>query len=106
VVTLKVDRTSIRPNATDQVRFTVLADDEDVTASASILRRGESETKLEGTTFSTDKSGDYTFYATYRNERSAEVAVHAAAGSVTLRADRSTIYADGNEAVSFTHKIA
>ncbi len=102
VVTLNVDRTSIRPNATDQVRFTVLADDEDVTSSASILRRGESETKLEGTTFSTDKSGDYTFYATYHNERSAEVAVHAAAGSVTLRADRSTIYADGNEAVTFT----
>lgn len=102
VVTLKVDRTSIRPGTADQVHFTVLADDEDVTASSSILRRGESETKLEGTTFSADKSGDYTFYAIYRNERSAEVAVHAAAGSVTLRADRSAIHADGNEAVAFT----
>ena len=102
VVTLKADRTSIRPNNMDQVRFTVLADDVDVTASAAITRRGEGDMKLDGATFSTDKSGEYTFYATYQNERSPEVGIHAGAENVTLTVDRTSIHADGSEAATFT----
>lgn len=102
VITLRADRASIRPNGTDQVHFTVMADDEDVTSTAAILRHGESETKLASNAFAIDKSGEYTFYATYQNERSPEVNIHVGAESVVLKADRSTIHADGNEAVTFT----
>ena len=105
VVTLRADRDSIRANGTDRVRFTVTADDEDVTADAVITRRGETETKLDGRDFTTEQSGQYTFYATYREERSEEVTVRVAAESVTLIADRQSIRADGREAVTFTVRL-
>lgn len=102
VIKLTADKPSLKPNGTDIIRFTVKADDEDVTSSAVITLKGEDETKLESHSFSTEKSGTYTFYATYDGEQSQKITIRSATEAVTLILNKNKIKADGVEEVVFT----
>ena len=102
VIKLTVDKTSLKPNGTDIVRFTVKADEEDVTSSAVITLKGEDETKLENHDFSTEKSGTYTFYATYDGEQSEKITIRSATETVTLTLNKNKIKANDTEEAVFT----
>lgn len=102
VIKLTADKASLKPNGTDMIRFTVKADDEDVTSSAVITLKGEDEKKLESQSFSTEKSGTYTFYATYDGEQSEKITIQSATEVVTLTLNKSEIKANGAEEATFT----
>jgi len=102
VIKLTADKTSLKPNGTDMIRFTVKADEEDVTSSAVITLKGENETKLENHSFSTEKSGTYTFYATYDGEQSEKIMIQSATEAVMLTLNKNEIKANGSEEAAFT----
>ena len=102
VIKLITDKANLKPNGTDIIRFTVKADDEDVTSLAVITLKGENETKLESHSFSTEKSGIYTFYATYNGEQSEKITIRSATEAVTLTLSKSEIKANGSEETVFT----
>ncbi len=104
VIKLTADKTTIRPNGTDAIKFTVKADDKDVTSSAVIMMKGEVETTLDKNVFSTETSGIYTFYATYDGEQSDKLTIQSSTETVILTLDKNEIKADGKETVSFTIK--
>ncbi len=104
VVKLTADKTTIKPNGTDAIKFTVKADDDEVTSSAVIMMKGEVETTLDKNVFSTENSGTYIFYATYDGEQSDKVTIRSSTETVILTLDKNEIKADGKETVSFTVK--
>ncbi|MDR2763600.1 MAG: Omp28-related outer membrane protein [Tannerella sp.] len=78
VLALKADRLTFKADEKDKITFSVTADDEDVTSSASIFRKGEdADEPLEGMTFITDQPGAYRFYATYDEDTTDIVQVEA-----------------------------
>ncbi|MDR1102631.1 MAG: Omp28-related outer membrane protein [Tannerella sp.] len=101
-LSITADRAEIRANGRDAVAFTVLADDEDVTAEAVIVLAGEPETVLESTVFSTRTAKTCTFYATYDGGKSGEISVEALPVILTLNPDRLTFRADEKEEVTFS----
>ncbi|MDR1675501.1 MAG: Omp28-related outer membrane protein [Tannerella sp.] len=102
VLSIAADRAAIKANDRDVVTFTVRADDEDVTAEATIVLAGEPETPLESVSFSTQAADVYTFYATYDGHKSNELAIEATAVVLSITADRSEIRANSRDIVTFT----
>ncbi|MDR2139465.1 MAG: Omp28-related outer membrane protein [Tannerella sp.] len=102
VFSITADRAEIKANNRDVVTFTVRADDEDVTADATIILAGEPETVLESNTFSTKTAETYTFYATCNGGKSNEISVEALPVILALNADRLIFKADEKEKVTFS----
>ncbi|MDR2040787.1 MAG: Omp28-related outer membrane protein [Tannerella sp.] len=69
ILALHADRLTFKANEKEQVTFSVTADEEDVTASASVFRKGEeADEPIEGMTFATDEPGTHRFYAVYDDD--------------------------------------
>ncbi len=109
--TLTADKSEIKADGVDFVTFTV-TDGEDVTTKAKIFNL-TADTELEGNTFSTTEAGDYEFIAEYEGNplKTEIISIKAIAvetpvvPEVVLTADKTTIKADGEDAVTFTVKV-
>ena len=78
IVTLSIDKTSIKANNQDKAIFTVDADGENVTAAATIMMKKEDgDEVIDGHEFVTDNAGTCTFYAVYEDIKSNEVTLQA-----------------------------
>jgi len=78
IVSLSVDKTSIKANNWDKAIFTVMADDDDVTTSAVIMQqRYRDNMMLEYPEFLTDEAASYSFFAIYDEVLSNEINVEA-----------------------------
>jgi len=78
IVTLSVDKTSIRANNSDKAAFIVKADDENVTSSAVIMmKKNWDDEALDAPEFLTDEAASYTFYAIYDDDTTNEVIIEA-----------------------------
>lgn len=88
----------------DTISFAVDCNGDDVT-SQSIIYNAEDDSALDGNTFATTLSGEYTFYAIYEGEKSNSVTfpfVVTDTPPVLLSVSPSTIIADGVEKAIFT----
>ncbi|MBQ8493036.1 MAG: IdeS/Mac family cysteine endopeptidase [Alistipes sp.] len=108
VVTLTADTTSLEVDAT--VTFSIDCNGENVTTASEVFN-ANGNVKLESNTFTTDKEGEYTFYAMYEGEKSNSVVVTfnkksnvVSPDELTLSAEPNTIVADGIEKAIFTLK--
>lgn len=102
-ITLIVDHEFIRANGSEAASFTVLLQDNsgmfhDVTADSDIYIAGN-DTPIEGSKFTTESTGSWTFYALYGLEVSNEVGVSAVAGIADIPADPKP------ESTDFHHRI-
>jgi len=78
VLSLSVDKASIKANNRDKSIFKVKADEEDVTSSAVIMQKtNTTDIELDNNEFITDEATIYTFYATYEDIKSNEINVEA-----------------------------
>jgi hypothetical protein len=78
ILTLSIDKKTIKANNRDKAIFTVAADGETVTNSANIFLKneeGEGDEVIDGHEFVTDISGLNTFYAIYEGVQSNEVSL-------------------------------
>lgn len=73
-------------DGTDNTQFTVLLNDEDVTADAKIYQKG-AKRPMDGYSFATTTEGHYTFFASYKTLMSGEVSVDAVTNMVETPAD-------------------
>ena len=73
-VELIADKSSIKNNGTDEVTFTILVNDVDVTNEATIFNVTENK-NLDGNTFSSTNNGTYVFNATYNDVKSNDITV-------------------------------
>ncbi|MDR3261641.1 MAG: Omp28-related outer membrane protein [Tannerella sp.] len=102
-VVITADRTAIKANDKDRTTFTVTADDQDVTAQATvILAEGETETTLDKASFSTKTAGAYTFHALYDGQKSNEITVEATEVALVITVDRAEIKANDKDMATFT----
>ena len=103
-ILLSTDKTKIKANGTDVVKFTVTADNEDITNEAIIyIKEGEDVIPLENNTFSTLKEGEYEFFAQYQKQTSGNVSIEALISRLSLTADKTTAKTGDNitfEAIS------
>lgn len=104
-LTLLADKTEIYANGTDEVRFTVTLDGEDVTANAMVCI--VDAVCLTEPVFSTETAGSYSFYATYDSDgeicKSDEIAVTANKyAELAIRPSRTKLMNDGKDAATFT----
>ena len=76
VVELVADKTSIKNDGVDKVTFTVLVDGEDRTAESVILSLTFGEEVYEGTTFSSERIGDWIFKARWNDFDSESVIIN------------------------------
>ena len=87
-LTLISSATYIENNGTDQAVFTVLKGKKDVTAEAKIYqKKGSSFELLPSASFSSKTQGDYSFFASYNNEKSPTVVVVVTSGMLDLPDD-------------------
>ncbi|MDR0795819.1 MAG: Omp28-related outer membrane protein [Tannerella sp.] len=78
LITLSVDKSSIKANNRDKAIFTVKADNENVTVEAIMMQKKTIEDRaIDGRNFSTDEAGIFTFYAIYAGKKSNEIKVEA-----------------------------
>ena len=106
ILYLTADKQNIVADGTEVVTFTVTINGEDVTANSTITNLSNN-TAIEGNTFTTDTIGEYTFEAKYEEYTSPQISVNATAvpqKSLTLKASKMRIKADGEEKVVFTAK--
>ena len=103
-VILTVDKHTIKANNKDMVTFTVKADDEIVTSSATIMQMESAEWVVPEAGFSTGIPGTYTFSAIYNEKRSNEIQIDASAVVVTLSVDKPSIKANNWDKSVFTVK--
>ena len=104
-IILSVDKPTIKANNKEIATFTVKADGEDVTTSASIIQMESQEAVVAGSGFNTKIPGTYTFFATYKGKKSNEIKVDASAIVVSLSVDKSSIKANNWDKATFTVKI-
>lgn len=102
-INLIIDHQFIRANGEEAVNFTVLVQDasgmfQNVTSDAQIYAEGNS-TPLAEPKFTSESSGEWTFYALYGLEVSNEVNVKAVAGIADIPADPAP------ESTDFHHRI-
>lgn len=93
--------------AGESVTFTAMLDNEDVTSSATFYRTtAAGNEQLVDNTFVTEQVGTYSFFAMHGAVKSNIVEVEVVApqtpGEPYIRASKSEIVADGNDAVTFT----
>ncbi|MBO7282774.1 MAG: hypothetical protein J6U73_05165, partial [Alistipes sp.] len=104
ILYLTADKQNIVADGTEVVTFTVTINGEDVTANSTITNLSNNTT-IEGNTFTTDTVGEYTFEAKYEEYTSPQISVNATAvpqKSLTLKASKMRIKADGEDKVVFT----
>lgn len=102
-VSLKIeaDKSIIKANGNDTVKFVVKADDVEVSTSVKIFLQNDS-TELSKMNFSTKKAGAYTFYATYDGVKSNEINIEATNIPVLLSVDKEAIKANNKDIATFT----
>ena len=106
-VVLVADKSEIVADDTDVVTFTVTVDGQDKSAEAKIVVTNYN-IELEGNTFTSDVAGEFIFEATYGGVKSEQVKVTAKAvetpeqKSLTLKASKLRIKADGTDSTTFT----
>ena len=103
-VILGIDKHTIKANNKDTVIFFVHADDEDVTAMATIVHAEAPDSMLTDSVFYTKTPGTYTFYAIYNGKKSNEVQVDASAVILSLSVDKNSIKANNSDKAIFTVK--
>ena len=107
VVELKADKQTIFADGEDVVTFTVFVDKVERTADCRIISLKDN-TILEGNTFATTEVGEYSFKATFESYSSEAVVVNVLEVEVdgcevpVLIADKTEIWADGEDMVTFT----
>ena len=106
-VVLAADKDAITADNADTVTFTVTVDGEDKTSEAAIIVVNYG-TALEGNTFTSDVAGEFVFEANFEDTKSNQIIVTATAvetpvqKSLTIKASKLRIKADGTESVTFT----
>ncbi|MDR2918611.1 MAG: Omp28-related outer membrane protein [Tannerella sp.] len=102
-VSLKIeaDKSIIKANGNDTVKFIVKADDIEVSTSVKIFLQNDS-TVLSKMDFSTKEAGAYTFYATYDGVKSNEINIEATDIPILLSVDKETIKANNKDIATFT----
>ncbi len=103
---LSADRNELIANGTDAITFSATLNGEDVTSQCTITNVATNEA-LTGATFTTEVAGEYTFVAKYGAYTSNQILVSAYADqqaqiSLTLKASKMRIKADGEDKVVFT----
>ena len=101
-ILLTVDKQTIKANNKDTVVFSVKADDEDVTSSATIICNDIPDSTLTDAGFYTKTPGTYTFYALYDGKKSNEVEVDATEVILSLSVDKPSILANNSDKATFT----
>ncbi len=105
-LTLSANKTTITADGTDAVTFTVKLGDENVTATARLKMNG---TDFTGSTFTTTESGTYKFIAVHGEKTSNELSVtvtEVVEPTPILSVNKNAIMANGEDAVTFTVKLA
>ena len=103
ILVLTADATSVKTNGKNAVTFSATADGENVTGNIEIFfKYGELETILEGAKFITDQEGAYEFYCKYNDIISNKITITAVPFTLTLKADQTSIRANGTDSVKFT----
>ena len=102
VVTLSVDKNTIKSDGVDFITFYVMADDVDVSDAATIVSKDEGDKAISDRIFFTDTPGTYTFYSIYRGIVSETIEVEVRSPDLSLSSDVSTIKADGISSVTFS----
>ena len=103
VLILEADTSSIITNGKSVVTFSATADGENVTGNIEVFyKSGETETHIEGNTFTTDQEGSYEFYCKYNEQTSNTIIISAIPFTLSLNADKTSIKANGREFVNFT----
>lgn len=98
---LSSDKESIMADGSDQVRFTVKYNGEDVSDECTITLKGKGG--IEGTVFSTFSSGTLEFTAMYNGETSNALKIESKAPEgLFLVSDRQEIEGNGVDACTFT----
>ncbi len=101
-VIISADKEIFKSDGNDLVTFSVTADGQDVSETAIVIYKGENNTTLSGNTFSTNIQGRYTFYASYKGVLSQELQLDAMSVILTLSVDKTSIQANGKDAVKFS----
>ena len=107
VVELKADKQTILADGEEVVTFIVFVDKVERTNDCKIICLKDN-TILEGNTFTTTEAGEYSFKATFESYSSEAVVVSAQEVEVegcdapVLIADKTEIWADGEDMVTFT----
>ena len=102
VLQLSADKTTIKGNNVEETVFTVKLNEEDVTSGAEIYMDG---TKIESNKFKTYGAGEYEFTAKYQGKESNALKITVQKVDLVLSADKTSIDADGTDAVTFTAKL-
>lgn len=105
VVELKADKQVITADGEDMVTFTVFVDKVERTADCKIICLKDNSI-LDGRTFATTEVGEYSFKASFESYASEAVSIVAegieSCEAPVLIADKTEIYADGEDMVTFT----
>ena len=104
-VIISVDRQAIKANNKEVATFSVIADDEDVTADATIIQVESLEAIASDSGFYTIIPGNYTFYAIYKEKKSNEIQINALSVAVSFSVDRESIKANNWDKSIFTVKF-
>lgn len=100
-LTLVSDTTTIKANGKNAVTFKVLLEEDDVTEKATIYRReGENSVPLENGVFTTEKEGQYEFFARYEEKTTNTVTIEALVSNLIITADKAAVRT--GESVTFT----
>ena len=70
IVTLSIDKTTIKSTGTDYASFTVFADGEQVNDAEIFLKGETNDIKIDGYEFSSSIQGSFSFYAQFDNTKS------------------------------------
>jgi thiol-disulfide isomerase/thioredoxin len=99
---LSANKNELKSDGVEIVTFSIHADGKEVsTDSETVLIYKEENRILSDKTFSTHIAGTHHFYATYKNVGSPEIQITAIPVILTLASDKTSIKADGKDAVTF-----
>ncbi|MBR2367415.1 MAG: hypothetical protein IKA81_02245 [Alistipes sp.] len=106
VVTLVADKTTIVADGEDKALFTVKVDGEAVSEGFEIINLADNK-PLAAAEFTTTTAGEYSFKAKVGDAESEVVKITATEleASIVLSADKTTIVADGVDAVTFSTEV-
>lgn len=106
-IVLSVDKSEIVADNADTATFTVMVEGVDRTAESTIIVTNY-DTELEGSTFTSDVAGEFTFEAEWQGYKSNQITIVATAvekpteKSLTITADKVRIKADGEDKATLT----
>ena len=105
-IVLEADKLSIVADGEDKVTFTVKSDDNTLSEGFEIINLADKE-PLAAAEFTTTTAGEYSFKAKVGDAESEVVKITATEleASIVLSADKTTIVADGVDAVTFSTEV-